>query len=72
MSPGLPLNRMTTAQKLEAIDEIWSDLRRNADQVPSPHWHADVLDARRHRLERGETQLHDWDAAKQRLRNLGQ
>ncbi len=39
----LPLDRMTTADKLRALAQIGDDLSRRPEEVPSPVWHADVL-----------------------------
>jgi hypothetical protein len=43
MDLAIPLDKMTTIEKLRAIEEIWDDLRRTAEHIPSPAWHADVL-----------------------------
>ena len=45
MDVVLPLDRMTTAEKLRAMEALWADLTRNADDFESPAWHADVPDA---------------------------
>ena len=34
MRPTLPLDKMTTVEKLQTIEEIWSDLQNQPDQVP--------------------------------------
>jgi len=31
MKPILPLDQMTTAEKLQVMEEIWTDLTRNPD-----------------------------------------
>ena len=43
MQPVLPLDQMTTEEKLRAIEEIWDDLLRRPGGVPSPAWEAGVL-----------------------------
>ena len=69
MDTVIPLDRMTTAEKLRALEEIWADLQRNSEAIASPAWHEDVLRARQQRLEDGSTQAADWDEAKRRIRD---
>jgi hypothetical protein len=64
----IPLDEMTTAEKLQAIEEIWADLQRVSEEVPSPGWHADVLAAREDRVREGRSQFSDWGGAKSRIR----
>ncbi|MBT3200820.1 MAG: addiction module protein [Phycisphaerales bacterium] len=68
----IPLEKMTTADKLKALEEIWSDLQRTPDEVPSPAWHADVLHAREARVKEGSSQFQDWPTAKRRIREQTQ
>ena len=65
---GIPLENMSVGDKLRALEEIWSDLQRTADAVPSPAWHADVLRAREGRVQEGSSQFGDWNEAKERIR----
>jgi len=46
MSPGLPLNRMTTAQKLEAIDEMMEKVKEARDRRDALAAQAGRTDAR--------------------------
>ena len=71
MSTNLPLDQMTVAEKLEAMEAIWESLCRNPVNVSSPEWHGEVLAERRRRLASGETTLSDWNEAKKRLQSLG-
>ena len=67
MDIAIPLEKMTTAEKLKALGDIWSDLRRTPDEVPSPDWHADILHARQSRAREGSSRLRDWTDAKRRI-----
>lgn len=64
----LTLSKMTTVEKLKAMEEIWSDLQRTPDEVPSPSWHADVLRAREGRVQEGSAEFEDWNNAKRKIR----
>ena len=59
--------------KLRAIEEIWGDLVRNLDvdkseDLPSPSWHADILQAREQRIAEGRSRFLDIAEAKQAVR----
>ncbi len=68
MSIDLPLDSMTTSQKLEIMEALWASLCRNPSEVQSPAWHETVLKERKRRLESGEASVSDWESAKQRIR----
>jgi hypothetical protein len=44
---------MTISDKLRALEDIWDDLQRTPEEIPSPAWHADVLRARKRRIREG-------------------
>lgn len=68
MQVALPLEKMTTQDKLGMIEEIWDDLAQTPQQIPSPVWHGEELKAREERLAKGLTRFSDWSDAKQRIR----
>ncbi len=68
MQIAIPLETMTTGDKLMALEKIWSDLERTPDKGPSPAWHADVLRAREVRVREGLSHFGDWTDAKRRIR----
>lgn len=68
MKVVIPLDKMTVPEKLRALEELWDDLQRTPDGVPSPAWHGDVLKARENRVAEGSSQFHDWPEAKSRIR----
>ena len=63
------IERMSIAERLDTIEEIWQPLHHNADQVPSPDWHRDLLTDRKARAERGEAKFLTLDQLRSRLRN---
>ena len=70
MNVALPLDRMTAAEKLQLIEEIWDDLARVPESVPSPDWHGEVLRERERRVAEGKTRFLDIPEAKQCVRDL--
>lgn len=63
------LDRLTTADKLRAMEHLWDELCRHPEEVPSPAWHGDVLAQREQAVNEGKTSFRDWDAEKTRIRN---
>jgi putative addiction module component len=68
MSVNLPLDQMTIEEKLPAMEALWADLTRNAEQFESPAWHEQVLKEREQRLKSGQESFIDWEIAKKQLR----
>jgi hypothetical protein len=60
---SIPLDKMSLAEKLEAMEAIWADLSRTPSQVPIPDWRREVLKTRR---ESPATWL-DWEQVKASL-----
>ena len=65
---SIPLDGLSVADKIVLMERLWDDLSRRPSDVPSPNWHADILDERRNAVREGRTAFVDWDDAKQRLR----
>ena len=69
MDVSLPIEQMTTAEKLRALEAIWDSLCRRPDDVPSPSWHADVLLNRETGAQSGSSEFLDWSEAKRNIRD---
>ena len=65
MQLAIPLERMSTMEKLRVIEDIWADLACERDDVPFPAWHADILHAREERIANGTSRFLDIEEAKQ-------
>jgi len=59
---------MTAAEKLRAMEEIWADLCRESEDVPSPVWHAEILRDREQRIADGTSRFLDVAEAKRVVR----
>lgn len=68
MTPALPLDRVTLAEKLAAMEAIWADLSRAPEKFSTPAWHKTLLDERKSAIRRGEASYSDWETANKRLR----
>ena len=65
----LPLDQMSRAEKIMAMEALWEDLSRDEAAFESPAWHGQVLAETVKRVETGTEQFVDWEAAKRQLRN---
>lgn len=68
MSVTLPLDQMTAAEKLQLMEDIWENLSRKPDEMPSPGWHREVLEERRQMVREGKARYMDWEQAKREIR----
>lgn len=69
MTISLPLDKMTTSDKLSVMEELWDDLCKNPDSIPSPKWHNNILEAREQKITERKAKFHSLDAAKKRIRD---
>lgn len=67
MSALLPLKKMSRAEKLIAMEELWQDLSCDSE-VESPAWHEQVLRQTESLVRNGEAKFSDWEKAKKRIR----
>ena len=67
MPATLPLNEMTVAEKLRAMEAIWDDLCHRGETVPSPAWHSEVLAERERLVTEGKASFSDWEEARARI-----
>ncbi len=42
MEIEIPLEKMSTAEKLRALESIWVDLQRTPENLLSRSWHKDI------------------------------
>ena len=65
---NLNIAKLTTAEKLQAMEILWDELCRNDKEIESPPWHGDILHQRENMLARGEDEFEDWKQAKNDIR----
>jgi putative addiction module component (TIGR02574 family) len=69
MTTQLSLDKMTVSEKLNMIEEIWADLSRAPESIPSPDWHINELEHRERLIREGSSSYLPLDEAKQVIRN---
>ena len=67
MDIALPLEKMTTENKIRTMETIWEDLCKNVESVASPSWHKDILEERERAIEDGKERFIDWSEAKKQI-----
>lgn len=65
MTYHLPLDTLTTEEKIQVMETLWDELCAKADSVASPVWHQTILQEREHALQIKEEVFMDWALAKQ-------
>ena len=50
----LPVSRMSTADKLLVMEQLWESISQKPEKVASPRWHREVLAARRKKMSEGK------------------
>lgn len=69
MAISIPLDQMTTAEKLQAMEALWDDLCRTEAAELTPDWHQPILEKRQHLVETNDTSFTDWELAKKALQD---
>jgi len=64
----LSLKKMSRADKLRAMEALWSDLAKNENRFESPAWHGEALREAQRLVKSGKAKFSDWEDAKARLR----
>ena len=55
MQFALPLEKMTIADKLRVLEEVWESLTQTPEKISSPSWHESVLDVRDQKVRGGSS-----------------
>jgi len=69
MGITIPLEKMTTEEKIQTMETIWDDLCKKAESIPSPSWHKKVLQEREDRIKKGDEKFVNWNNAKKHIRD---
>ena len=69
MNISLPLDKMTSLDKIAVMEKLWDDLCRDSESIPSPKWHKEVLETREKQINEGKTKFTAFDLSKERIRD---
>jgi putative addiction module component (TIGR02574 family) len=62
------IDKLSVAERLRVMEQLWEGLCRDARQVSSPEWHREVLADRKARAERGDAKFLTLSQLRSRLR----
>ena len=68
MLENAQIEKMSVAERLQLMEQLWDALCRDARVIASPEWHRDVLADRKARAQRGEAKFLTLDQLRARLR----
>lgn len=68
MTKTIDVETMTVEEKLQTMEALWENLCRQAEGIPIPAWHAELLAEREARVKSGEETFEDWDVVKKKIR----
>jgi len=68
MKTDLHIEKMTVAEKVDAMEVLWADLSKNLESDILPDWHGRILSERCRSLETGDDEVIDWIDAKKQIR----
>ena len=68
MISAIQIEKLSRAEKLQAMEALWDALSSAEDEVESPSWHGDLLKETATRVAAGQERIADWEVAKRELR----
>jgi hypothetical protein len=63
------VSRLSTAERLQAMEWLWASLSAKPEEIESPEWHGEVLAARKAKVDSGEAQFLSVEHPSERLRH---
>jgi putative addiction module component (TIGR02574 family) len=61
------VSRLSKAEQLQTMEWLWASLSKKPEEIESPTWHGEVLDARKAKVESGDAQFLSVEQVKKRL-----
>lgn len=68
MTLTIRIDKLSRAEKLQAMEALWDSLSKPDTEIESPSWHRDVLKETEARVAAGQERIADWETAKRELR----
>lgn len=60
------VDRMTSLEKIRAMEKLWDALTRDSELPASPHWHGEELQRRASRIQENQVNYLSLDQLKER------
>jgi hypothetical protein len=68
MKLALLLDKMTTSDKISAMEQLWNELCRKPEDLPSSGWHNKILSGREKRVREGKANFSNLADTKDKVR----
>jgi len=68
MSITLPIDKMSTTDCIQAMEDLWDVLTHEKNEIESPSWHENILNARKKRIESGKAKFLTIEDLKQQYK----
>ena len=62
------IKKMSTIERLRAMEELWDGLCHEEQEIKSPAWHGKILEERKKKIESGEAEFISIDELKAGIR----
>ncbi|WP_116037944.1 addiction module protein [Rhodohalobacter sp. SW132] len=62
------IEKMSTSERLKAIEMIWETISTPSDSVHSPAWHKEILKSREDKVSSGNATFLNMDEVRERLK----
>lgn len=60
---------LSTAEKLQLVEDIWDDLASTPEEIPVHDWHKKELARRKANLQKNTASALSWEEVKRRVRS---
>ncbi len=68
MIDAAEIEKMSLEERLQAMELLWASISSQAEELPSPAWHEQVIKDRLEKIQRGEGEFLTLDQVKEHLR----
>jgi len=53
----IEIRKMSMIERLQAMEALWDSLMDEDSEIESPHWHRDILEERKRKIENGKAEF---------------
>ena len=53
----IEIKKMSMIERLQAMEALWDSLMDEDSEIESPHWHRDILEERKRKIENGKAEF---------------
>jgi putative addiction module component (TIGR02574 family) len=53
----IEIKKMSTIERLQAMEALWDSLMDEESEIESPQWHRDILEERKRKIENGKAEF---------------